>query len=79
MKNDNKAGTIYMKPVTSIAYDINIRIEDILKDPVMIYSRQSTQTTLMKGTYKGEPAVAKLFRVNRKDQALSIIDNEVRF
>ena len=39
MKNDNKAGTIFMKPVKSIAYDINIRIEDILKDPVMIYSR----------------------------------------
>ena len=33
----------------------------------------------MKGIYNGDIAVAKLFTVNRKNQALSIIDSEVYF
>ena len=46
-----------------MAYDL----EDILKDPVIIYSRQDTQTTLMRGIYEGDKAVAKIFVTNRKD------------
>ena len=65
--NYNKAGTFYMKAVKERVYDVNLRIEDILKDPVVIYSRESTQTTLMKGIYEGDQAVAKVFTVNRKD------------
>ena len=79
MLNYQQAGTFYVKAVKERVYDVNLRIEDILKDPVVIYSRDSTQTTLMKGIYKGNQAVAKLFVVNRKVQALSIIDTEVRF
>ena len=67
MSNDDLAGIFYMKAVKERVYDVNLRIDDILKDPVVIYSRESTQTTLMKGTYKGDQAVAKLFIVNKKD------------
>ena len=65
--NYNQAGTFYMKAVKERVYDVNLRIEDILKDPVVIYSRESTQTTLVKGIYNGHQAVSKVFIVNRKD------------
>jgi len=77
MDSMNFSGTFYIKPVKES--DSTLRLEDILEDPVVIYSRESTQTTLMKCKYKGINAVAKIFKVNTKAKAQSIIDNEVRF
>jgi len=77
--HDEIAGTFYIKPVKEKVFDATLRIEDIIEGSEIMYSRMATQTTLMKGNYKGDKAVAKLFIVDRKDQAQSIIDSEVHF
>jgi len=78
MDSDNDWGIFYMKAVKERVFDVNLRIEDIIQDPVEIYSNENTHTTLMKGKYKGDKAVAKVFKVNTKEKAQSIFDNEVR-
>ena len=79
MNSDKDSGIFYIQPVKELDYDINKKLEDILEDIVVIYSRDRTQTTLMKCKYKGHKAVAKHFIVDSKEKAQSIIDSEVRF
>ena len=55
-----------------------MKVEDFLLHSAIIYERSETNTTLLKGTFEGQPAVVKLIKVTSKEKAQELIDREVQ-